>query len=586
MIKAALWYHKKGYAIIPLHEIKYPDEEYEKNPKKKKEKTPYIKWDEFKTGQIKPTEAEIRQWWQKWPKATIGLITGIANKISVLDFDTYKLNDLQYEALTGQFPGFNDINTPTADTPRKGRHFYFKYHAEIPQGQDIYPTVDGRNNGGYIVLPPSAVYENGNQSGIKYQWQKGRSIVDCEFSTIPEEWLARIKKYYKNIYNSSLSTNYIYSTKTANNVPDAIKNRLRFEEGTRDDTLFHIANTLLKGGMPEAEVEQMLVILASKVCNPPFPTKEALTKVKSAIQRTERKNLNIMQEVRDFIAVTESNFRVTDLLQAVTNSNKVPISNKAVLMALNRLSKQKVIERMPAPGTYRIIEQVDHVNIKNVKKTTPTKVCLPFGFDRFVNIYPGNMIILAGVTNGGKSALIFNMILQNMDKWPCWYFSTEINKETVKTRVDKYNGDVDWDFEIVDNWNQHPDGLQPDALNFCDWVDSGEEAYHVCAKLSRIQEKMRNGVVVVAIQKNPGLEYGIGGAQTASKASLYLTIDKVDPKDQTQGQYLRVVKAKGYDEINPSQFVCEFKIVQGINLIETRIWGPEEEDDKYSYFKK
>ena len=51
----------------------------------KPDKKPYIKWEEFQ--KRLPTEAEILEWWSKWPDANIGIVTGIISGIAVIDLD-------------------------------------------------------------------------------------------------------------------------------------------------------------------------------------------------------------------------------------------------------------------------------------------------------------------------------------------------------------------------------------------------------------------------------------------------------------------------------------------------------------------
>jgi putative DNA primase/helicase len=59
---------------------------------------------------------------------------------------------------------------------------------------------------------------------------------------------------------------------------------LDFNEGSRDNTLFHLANQLVKSNTPQENIEKYLMHFAA-TCNPPFSKKEVLEKIKSAIKR-------------------------------------------------------------------------------------------------------------------------------------------------------------------------------------------------------------------------------------------------------------------------------------------------------------
>ena len=73
-----------------------------------------------------------------------------------------------------------------------------------------------------------------------------------------------------------------------------------FSQGQRDETLFHIANALVKGNCNTKIAHNCLEILA-KNCIPPFPGKEISAKIRSALKRAGSRINNLTQEVRDFI---------------------------------------------------------------------------------------------------------------------------------------------------------------------------------------------------------------------------------------------------------------------------------------------
>jgi len=64
-LKSALWYQKQGYSVIPV----------------KRDKKPYIKWEKYQSERA--NQDQIRTWWEKWPGANIGLVTGKVSGIDV-----------------------------------------------------------------------------------------------------------------------------------------------------------------------------------------------------------------------------------------------------------------------------------------------------------------------------------------------------------------------------------------------------------------------------------------------------------------------------------------------------------------------
>jgi len=77
--------------------------------------------------------------------------------------------------------------------------------------------------------------------------------------------------------------------------------------------------------MPQSKIEQYLDFYA-KHCDPPFPEEEIKAKIASALSKNKVADKTIAQEVREFIEVTNSNFRVTDVEHWVTIVTSPPTS--------------------------------------------------------------------------------------------------------------------------------------------------------------------------------------------------------------------------------------------------------------------
>ena len=56
-----------------------------------------------------------------------------------------------------------------------------------------------------------------------------------------------------------------------------------------------------------------------------------------------------------------------------------------------------------------------------------------FGFEEHLNIYAGDVIVIAGVTNRGKTCFILNFLVNNMDKHECVLLSSEFNNIQIHT---------------------------------------------------------------------------------------------------------------------------------------------------------
>ena len=107
-------------------------------------------------------EAQIREWWARWPEALIGMPTGPASNLVVLDVDMDlargKDGEASLRALLAQHEGTLP-DTRTARTPRGGRHLYFRHPGpgvKVTTRTDWpAPALDVRGDGGYVIVPPS-----------------------------------------------------------------------------------------------------------------------------------------------------------------------------------------------------------------------------------------------------------------------------------------------------------------------------------------------------------------------------------------------------------------------------------------------
>src|SRR5680860_957244 len=103
--------------------------------------------------------ATVASWWSRWPTANIGIPTGAASGIDVVDVDVHPGGS--------GFQGFDrarrsDLVTGWAwmlRTPSGGLHAYFLRWGEDEQRSWQLPGkhVDFRGDGGYVVAPPSRV---------------------------------------------------------------------------------------------------------------------------------------------------------------------------------------------------------------------------------------------------------------------------------------------------------------------------------------------------------------------------------------------------------------------------------------------
>jgi hypothetical protein len=106
---------------------------------------------------------QVAAWWSRWPSANIGIPTGAASGVDVVDVDVHATG-------TG-FPAFRGAHrqghaagwAALVRTPSGGLHAYYPAHPDRAQSswQAARAHVDFRGDGGYIIAPPSKVLRPG-----------------------------------------------------------------------------------------------------------------------------------------------------------------------------------------------------------------------------------------------------------------------------------------------------------------------------------------------------------------------------------------------------------------------------------------
>lgn len=204
-------------------------------------------------------QGQIRRWWKLWPIANIGIVTGAASGVFVVDVDGEQGN----ETLCQLMHAHNwKPETLTARTG-KGLHLYFAH----PGGKVLNSVrtalgdgIDVRGDGGYVVAPPSR-----HRSGVLYQWESENVAI----SQAPQ-WLIDLATSKNHEAKEPIDMEDVQAT-AAQEVDEIIL------EGERNNALTSTAGKLRAGGMGRAEIETHLLSINAVNCKPPLPEDEVRT---------------------------------------------------------------------------------------------------------------------------------------------------------------------------------------------------------------------------------------------------------------------------------------------------------------------
>lgn len=154
-LKAAIEYQRLGFSVIPLR--------YEGSVEDQK-KPLLLSWEIYQKKAA--SEQQVELWWQQWPRANIGLVTGSVSGLVAVDLDGDSAEGLLAEA------GIALDATAIVKTAR-GKHYLYRHPGgKISNRARILKDANGsgvdiRGDGGYFVAPPSI-----HGTGVIYTWER------------------------------------------------------------------------------------------------------------------------------------------------------------------------------------------------------------------------------------------------------------------------------------------------------------------------------------------------------------------------------------------------------------------------------
>lgn len=199
MLHWFLKYLALGYSVIPL---------------KPRSKEPLIEWKEFQTRRA--TEAEVRQWIASEPNAGVGVVTGKISNLAVVDLD----GPVGLKTASAM-----SLKSSVVSISGNGRHLWYAYPSDFnaTNAVKIFPGVDLRAEGGYIVAPPS-VHPNGKRyrwlTNFKMSIQELPYVLNAETQKViglnvsanvisdkPDDWIAEALEEMRNghVHNTLVS---------------------------------------------------------------------------------------------------------------------------------------------------------------------------------------------------------------------------------------------------------------------------------------------------------------------------------------------------------------------------------------------
>lgn len=216
-----------------------------------------------------PSQAELRDWFAKWPGANVAVVTGAVSGLVVLDVDPDHGGEQSLAGIAARHGALP--RTVEAETGGGGRHLYFAHPGgEVRNRAGLAPGLDLRGDGGMIVAPPSI-----HPSGRRYRWRSGHEPGETALAPLPT-WLMEPRfggddrsghplAYWRELVHEGV------------------------EAGRRNATLASFTGHLLWHGVDPDVILELLLSWNRTRCRPPLPDEEVIATVRS-IERTHRRH--------------------------------------------------------------------------------------------------------------------------------------------------------------------------------------------------------------------------------------------------------------------------------------------------------
>jgi hypothetical protein len=247
-------------------------------------------------------------------------------------------------------------------------------------------------------------------------------------------------------------------------------------------------------------------------------------------------------QVRELALEHRGEFTVDEIAKELVKSASISPSSSAtsgkwkalkklISAILSRMAK-KLLERITGKkGVYRragdTSEQAPTTPAEDATENgrltilrsipDPLPMQLPLGLEEYVLIYPGDLIVLAGATNAGKTAFFLNLAQLNWHLFPVKYLTSELSEVRLSFRLHQF---CEVYGTSLDDWERHVDfvgrgsnfatAINPAGLNVIDYLEIYKDFHEVGTPIKDIFKRQQGnpGVTFMGLQMKHGNLYG------------------------------------------------------------------------------
>ncbi|MDY0222993.1 MAG: bifunctional DNA primase/polymerase [Desulfobacterium sp.] len=565
---AALEYLEMGFPIVP----RYPNSK----------KFLFLKPNHGSVDNPLTAKGDIEKVWKEHPEANISIKSP---GLIIIDIDQHEKSNGVDKAKEMNLP-----KTLAQETPNNGLHLIYKN----PEKRKIKIADAGIDyiSGDYcLMMAPSIL------NGKKYEFANEREIIDFEYSLIPEKKIDTVTGKGR--------------------IPDII------EDGERNQQLTRLAGKYAGKGLSYDEIFTALWGENLLKCDPPKDKDEVRTIANSIHNREQSKSDTLKSRIEEFIKDDTGFFTLSQLdselgiMQSEKNNRK---------QILHRMTQDGKLERGNQRGLYRICDYqlapLDFVNVKDAEVSLP----LPLELSNHASVMPGDIVVIAGSTNGGKTCFVMNLVHSILngqaakitditgekvsrnarisenyvyfnqygkniphskpvsvllneqmnsksDPVNVRYLIAEGNPTIFKKRANNFSGGLNSfikhpNFQHSNRQNSFQDVIDPNGINIIDYLRIYDNFWLIGDTITKILNKLENGIAIICIQKRSDKDFARGGEFSIENSALAFNLDTNKP----HGHTATIMKLKYPIGENIDGMSRDFKIGGGANIKTISDW--------------
>ena len=291
------------------------------------------------------------------------------------------------------------------------------------------------------------------------------------------------------------------------------------------------------------------------------PVVKPTTDQKDQPEETPHTKKDLTSDLRIWLDNCHGNFSLIQIYTDLCATTKQ--ERNLIQQELSRAIGRDQVERLRKYGEYRKIEKGrERMQCPSVLPI-PLNIKFPCGIEVYLSIYRGNIIVVSGSPNSGKTGYCLNLAKLNMDRFKVKYISSEMRSEELYVRLNKFDDPCAEEMfnkiHFVPCTSEFQDEIEPDSLNIVDYLEIPEgEFYKIQDQIRKIFDKLKDGVAVICLQKNKDSDLPRGGIGSIEKARIAIAIEN---------NVIFIKKGKLWKtELNPERLTRRFSLVGGVNF--------------------